>query len=113
MYDNWVNMFKANNANEVLFFKNQSKNLKKGRDESIQSYFLKLTNIRNSMLAIGETIADQEMVLIALGGLSSERHVFNTTILNNNVIPDFDEVLLRCVQEETRMKEYENEGNVA
>ena len=53
------------------------------------------------------------MVLTALGGLSSEWHVFNTTILNNNVIPDFNEVLSRCVQEETRMKEYENEGNVA
>ena len=93
MYDKLILMFKANNANQVLFFKNQLKNLKKGRDESVQSYFLKLTEIRNNLLAIGETIADQEMVLTALGGLSSEWHVFNTTILNNNVIPDFDEVL--------------------
>ena len=29
------------------------------------------------------------------------------------MIPDFDEVLSRCTQEETRMMEYENEGNVA
>ena len=75
--------------------------------------FLKLTEIRNNLLAIGETIADREMVLTALGGLSSEWHEFITTILNNNVIPDFDEVLSRCTQEETRMMEYENEGNVA
>ena len=95
MYDKLVHMFKANNANQVLFFKNQLKNLKKGRDESVQSYFLKLTEIRNNLLAIGETIANREMVLTALGGLSSEWHVFNTTILNNNVIPDFDEVLSR------------------
>ena len=58
MYDKLVNMFKANNANQVLFFKNQLKNLKKGRDESVQSYFLKLTEIRNNLLAIGETIVD-------------------------------------------------------
>ena len=76
------------------------KNLKKGRDESVQSNFMKLTEIRNNQLAIGETIADREMVLTTLGGLSSEWHVFNTTILNNNVIPEFDEVLSRCVQEE-------------
>ena len=113
MYDKLVNMVKANNANQFLFFKNQLKNLKKGKDESIQSYFLKLTEIRNNLLAIGERIDYGEMVLNTLGGLSSEWHVFNTTILNNNVIPDFDEVLSRCVQEETRMKEYENEGNVA
>ena len=53
------------------------------------------------MLAIRETIADREMVLTALGGLSYEWHVFNNAILYNNVIPDFDEVLSRCVQEET------------
>ena len=92
MYDKLVNMFKANNTNQVLFFKNQLKNLKKGRDESVQSYFLKLTEIKNNLLAIGETIADREMVLTTLGGLSSEWHVFNTTILNNNLITDFDEV---------------------
>ena len=86
--------------------------MKKGRDESVQSYFLKLTEIRNNLLAIGEAIANREMVLTALGGISSEWHVFNTTILNNNVIPDFDEVLSRCIQE-TRMKEYENGVNVA
>ena len=43
MYNKLVHMFKANNANQVLFFKDQLKNLKKGRDESVQSYFLKLT----------------------------------------------------------------------
>ena len=46
MYDKLVNMFKANNENQVFFFKNQLKNLKKGRDESVQYYFLKLTEIR-------------------------------------------------------------------
>ena len=113
MYDKLVNMFRDNNANQVLFFKNQLKNLKKGKDESVQSYFMKLTEIRNNLLTIGETIAYREMVLIALGGLPPEWHVFNTTILKNNVIPDFDEVLSRCTQEETRMIEYENEGNAA
>ena len=58
MYDKLILMFKANNANQVLFFKNQLKNLKKGRDESVQSYFLKLIEIRNNLLAIGETIVD-------------------------------------------------------
>ena len=95
MNDKLILMFKANNGNQVLFFKNQLKNLKKGRDESVQSYFLKLTEIRKNLLPIGETIVDREMVLIALGGLPSEWHVFNTTILNNNVIPDFDKVLSR------------------
>ena len=111
MYDKLVSMFRASNANKILFLKNQLKNIKKGKDESIQSYFMRLIEIRNNLLAIGEAISDREMVLIPLGGLPRDWHVFNTTILNNNVIPDFDEILTRCTQEETRMMEYAFNGN--
>ena len=69
MYDKLVSMFKARNANQILFFKNQLKSIKKGKDESIQSYFMRLNEIRNNLLAIGEEIFDREIVLIALGGL--------------------------------------------
>ena len=58
MYDKLVSMFKASNANQILFFKNQLKNIKKGMDESIQSYFMRLTKISNNLLAIGEAISD-------------------------------------------------------
>ena len=98
MYDKLVSMIRASNANQVLFFKNKLKNIKKGKDESIQSYFMRLTKIRNDLLAIEEEVADRELVLIALGGLSRDWYVFNTTNLNNNMIPDFDELLTRCTQ---------------
>ena len=32
-------------------------------------------------------------------------------ILNNDAIPDFDEVLMRCTQEETRMMERDHPSN--
>ena len=53
---------------------------------------MRLIEIRNNLLAIGEAISDRETDLIALEGLPRDWHVFNTTILNNNVIPDFDEI---------------------
>ena len=111
MYDKLVTMFRANNANQVLFFKNKLKNIKKGKDESIQSYFMRLTEIKNDLLAIGEAIADQDLTLNALGGLPQEWYVFNTIILNNNVIPDFDELLTRCTQEETKVMERDHTSN--
>ena len=58
MYDKLLNMFRASNANQILLFKNQLKNIKKGKDESIQSYFMRLIEIRNNLLAIGEAIYD-------------------------------------------------------
>jgi len=96
MYDKLVSMFKASNANQVLFLKIKLKDIKKGRGQDIQSYFMRIIEIKNDLLSIEEVIVDRELTLIALGGLSREWDVFNTTILNNDRIPGFDELLTRC-----------------
>ena len=95
MYDKLVGMFKVNNVNQVLFLKNKLKDIKMDRGESIQSYFMRITEIKNDLLSIGEVTSDWELSLIALGGLTSDWDVFNTTILNNDRIPGFDELLAR------------------
>jgi len=45
------------------------------------------------------------MALTTLGGLPFEWYVFRTTLLNNNVTPGFEELMARCIQEETRVEE--------
>ena len=96
MYDKLVNMFKAKMQIKSFSSRTNWRIWRKAGMNLFNRIFLKLIEIRNNLLAIGETIVDREMVLTALGGLSSGWHVFNTTILNNNVIPAFDEVLSRC-----------------
>jgi len=87
------------------FLKNKLKDNKMDKGESIQSYFMRITQVKNGLLSIGEVIADRELTLIALGGLPRSWNVFNTTILNNDRKPGFNELLTRCTQEETRMME--------
>eukprot|EP00253_Pinus_taeda_P002410 PITA_02410 len=111
IYYRLVGMFKSSNANQILFLKNKLKDIKKGKGEDIQSYFMGITEIKNDFLSIGEAIADRELTLIALGGLPPEWHVLNTTILNNDKIIGFEELLTRCSQEETRMMELEMPSN--
>eukprot|EP00253_Pinus_taeda_P031615 PITA_31615 len=107
IYDRLVSLFKVNDANQVLFLRNKLKEIKKGKDESMQAYFLRITEIRNDLLSIGEIITDREMALTTLGGLPSEWYVFRTTLLDNNVIPGFEELMARCIQEESRVEEQE------
>lgn len=57
IYDMLVSMFKSSNANQILFFKNKLKDIKKGKGEDIQSYFMRITELKND-LSIGEAIAD-------------------------------------------------------
>eukprot|EP00253_Pinus_taeda_P021057 PITA_21057 len=107
IYDRLVSLFKVNDANQVLFLRNKLKVIKKGKDESMQAYFLGITEIKNDLLSIGEVVPDREMAITTLGWLPSERYIFKTTLLNNNVIPGFEELMVRCIQEETRMEEKE------
>jgi len=84
---------------------NKLKYIKKGKDEDIQSYFLRITEIKNDLLSIGEVIPDKKLTVTTLGGLPPEWYIFRTTILNNYQIPGFEELMSRCVQKETRMVE--------
>eukprot|EP00253_Pinus_taeda_P013641 PITA_13641 len=72
IYDRLVSLFKVNDANQVLFLRNKLKEIKKGKDESMQAYFLRITEIKNDLLSIGEIITDREMTLTTFGGLPSE-----------------------------------------
>ena len=107
IYDRLVSLFKVSDANQVLFLKNKLKDIKKGKDEDIQSYFLRITEIKNDLLSIGEVIPDKELTITTLGGLPSEWCIFKTTILNNDQTPRFEELMSRCIQEDTRMVEQE------
>ena len=58
IYDRLVSLFKVNDANQVLFLRNKLKEIKKGKDESMQAYLLRITEIKNDRLFIGEVIPD-------------------------------------------------------
>jgi len=53
IYDKLVGMFKVSSANQILFLKNKSKDIKKGKDKDTQSYFLRITKIKNDLLSFG------------------------------------------------------------
>ena len=72
IYDRLVSLFKVNDANQVLFLRNKLREIKKDKDESMQAYFLGITEIKNDLLSIGEAITDKEMALTTLEGLPSK-----------------------------------------
>jgi len=72
LYDRLVGIFKSSNANQIIFLKNKLKDIKKGKNEDIQSYFMRITDIKNNLLSIGEAIANRELTLMTLGGLPRE-----------------------------------------
>jgi len=64
----------------------------------MEAYFLRITKIKNDLLSIGEVVLNREMTITTLGGLPPKWYIFRTTLLNNNVIPGFEEFMARCIQ---------------
>eukprot|EP00253_Pinus_taeda_P036666 PITA_36666 len=87
------------------------KTIRDSIDKHLVAYISDLNNSKEIYdrleRSLGETITDREMALTTLGGLPSEWYVFRTTLLNNNVILGFEELMTRCIQEETRVEEQE------
>jgi hypothetical protein len=69
MYDALKKMFERNNTNRALTLKHQLQNLKMTKDDTIATFFMKISEIRDQLGAIGETITDRELVMITLNAL--------------------------------------------
>ena len=53
VYDALTNMFKGNNINQKMTFRNQLKNLKIQNSKTIQSYFTRVAQIKEQLEAVG------------------------------------------------------------
>eukprot|EP00253_Pinus_taeda_P023604 PITA_23604 len=103
MYDKVADMFEINNLNEILTLKDQLKDTKMNKGESIQSYIMRISRVRDQLLRVGEFVPDRALVVVTLRGLPSIWETFITTISNKNVLPSFDEIVGKLTQEELRM----------
>lgn len=60
--------------------------------ESMQSYVMSVSHLRNQLQNVGEPISDRELVMVTLECLPPIWETFSTTINNNNQLHTFDEL---------------------
>ena len=116
MYEALRNLFENENPSRIIALKDQLRQCKFKRDDSISTFFVKLSQIRDQLAAIGETIPDREMVLTAMDGLPSDWAPYVKGACARGKLPSFDEFWVECIQEETRenaMLSKEKEENIA
>ena len=73
------------------------------KGETVQSFFIRITEIKDQLRNAQEIIPDRELVMTALSALPSSWDMFITSINNRERIPSFDELLALCNQEERLM----------
>jgi hypothetical protein len=69
MYEALKNMFESNNTLRALTLKGPLQNIKMTKGDTIAIFFMKMSEIRDQLGAIGEIISDRELVLTTLNNL--------------------------------------------
>lgn len=73
------------------------------KGDTVATFFMKISEIRDQLGAIGETISDKELVLTTLNALLGHWELFLQSISGRADLPNFDRLWTNCTQEETRL----------
>jgi hypothetical protein len=69
MFDALSRLYEGKNINRKTTLRTQLKNVKMQSSETIQSYFTRVSQIKEQLEAIGDTIEEAELVMTTLNGL--------------------------------------------
>jgi hypothetical protein len=103
MYEALKNMFESNNTLRALTLKGQHQNIKMTKDDTVVVFFMKVSEIRDQLGAIGEIISDRELVLTTLNALPRPWEPFLQSISGRAKLPTFDRLWTNCTQEQIKL----------
>jgi hypothetical protein len=103
MYDALTNLFLVRNIGQVMSLKNELSDMKMNDDDSITSYFVRISQLRDQLQAIEEITSEKELVNIVLNGLPKTWDAFAASMNTRKEYPTFEELWTCCAQEESRI----------
>ena len=69
MFDSLTNLFEGKNINRKMTLRNQLKSVKIQNVETIQSYFMRVSQIKEHIEVVEEQVENAEVVITTLNGL--------------------------------------------
>ena len=76
MFDSLTKLFEGKNINWKLILRKQLKNKKIQNVETIQSYFTRVSQIKEKIEAVKEEVKNEEVVIATLNGLPRSWDLF-------------------------------------
>jgi hypothetical protein len=102
MYDALTN-FSVRNIGQIMSLKSELRDMKMNDDDSITSYFARISQLRDQLQEIEEIISEKELVNIVLNGLPKTWDAFAASMNTRKEYPTFEELWTSCAQEESRI----------
>jgi hypothetical protein len=103
MFDALSKLYEGKNINRKTNLRTQLKNTKMQKGEMIQEYFSRISEIKEQLKAIGDTIDEDEFVITALNGLTRPWDAFIQSVCGRKEKLQFESIWEECIEEETRV----------
>ena len=100
MWDTLTKLFEAKNENRKMALKDKLHSIKMKSDEGVASYLTRVTQVKDELAAVGETIPDSKLVRIAPKGFTKQREVFVKCIVGRETLPSWSRLWDDFTQEE-------------
>ena len=88
--------------------------MKLNKDEGVGSFFTKIAQVRDQLIAIGIVADDDDLVQTVVDGLPSSWETFMASVSGRENQPTFERLWHDCIEEEGRTSsKVTKEGNLA
>jgi hypothetical protein len=107
MFDALTRLYEGRNINQKMNLRTQFKSTRMQKGETIQEYFSRISQFKEQLEAIEDTIDGDELIMTALNSLTRPWDAFIQTICARKEKLHFDSLWEECVQEEARVSNRE------
>ena len=76
-FNTLTNLYEKKAPSQKRYLKNKLRTLKMEKDEGVASFFTKISQVRDQLLAIGVKVDDDDLVQTAVDGLPSSWETFH------------------------------------
>jgi hypothetical protein len=102
MWESLTKLYQSTNENRKMVLREKLKSIKMTKAENVVTYLTMLTQVRDELGAVGEAIADNELVTTTLNGVSKQWAVVVEGIVAREKLPNWERLWDDFVQEETQ-----------
>jgi hypothetical protein len=103
MFDALTRLYESKNTSRKLTLRHQLRNVTMNKSETMVNYFMKISQIKDQLAAIGDPVEDVELVTTTLNGFPPSWDPFVQGICARRRLPKFDKLWSDCTQEESRL----------
>jgi hypothetical protein len=110
-FDALANLYVKKAPTQKRILKKQLRTLRMGKDNSFATFFSKIAQTKDQLIAIGVPVDDDDLVQIAFDGLTESWGVFLASVNGREVQRNFDRLWHDCLEKEGRL-ESRNESSL-